>query len=109
MAILTVYTPGPAGAVVPSVVPSLAGDSFPNNGRSLVIFQNGGGAPQTVTFAATGVLANGAVVANVAMVVTNGTVGVAGPFPPEQFNDANGRVAITYSGNTSTLIRVVST
>lgn len=97
-----------AGAVAASASCAAGGDVFPNNGRTIVEINNGSGGSITPTFAATGVLPTGAVVASVATAIAAGVTRVFGPFPPEQFNNASGQVAITYSGVTSLTIRCMS-
>lgn len=110
MATLTVYTAPGAGAGVAVTAASAAGggDVFPNNGKTLVEITNGGGSSITPTFAATGVLPSGAAISSVATAVAAGATRVFGPFPPNEFNNSSGQVAITYSSATSVTLRVIS-
>lgn len=108
MATLTVVTATLAGTASTAASAAGGGDVFPNNGKTLVEIVNGGGSPITPTFAATGVLANGATIANVATAVSNGVTRIFGPFPTDLFNNASGQVAITYSGVTTVTVRCIS-
>ena len=95
--------PGVAGAA-PVSHAAAASDSFSNNGKTMIRVNNAGGAPITLTLddpnSSTPVAAT-AWNPDAAIVVTNGTVKVAGPFPTARFNDANGRVQMSWSGTTS--------
>lgn len=108
MATLTVVTTTLAGTAAAAASCAAGGDVFPNNGKTLVEITNGSGGSLTPTFAATGVLANGATIASVATAIAAGITRVFGPFPPELFNNSSGQVAITYSGVTSLTIRCIS-
>lgn len=79
------------------------GDSFDNNGKQLVEFVNGSGGALTVTFDAPNA-DNYGIIDNVhdnAISVPAAGRRIFGPFPTGRFNDANGRVQMTYSGVTS--------
>lgn len=108
MATLTVVTTTLAGTAAAAASCAAGGDVFPNNGKTLVEITNGSGGSLTPTFAATGTLQNGAVIASVATAIAAGVTRVFGPFPPELFNNSSGQVAITYSGVTSLTIRCIS-
>lgn len=94
--------PGVAGSVPVSHV-ATAGDSFNNNGKTMVRVSNGGGAPITVTFDDPNSSLAGATAFNpdVGVSVTNGTAKIIGPFLPARFNDSNGRVQLAFSATTS--------
>ncbi len=86
--------------------PSLAaaaagGDAFPNNGRTFLRVKNGhADAARTVTVASqlgAASIPQGAVKADVAVVVPAQGERWIGPLDPGSFNDANGRVVFTYS------------
>ena len=94
--------PGLTG-VAPVAHAAAAGDSFSNNGKTMVRVNNGGGAPITVTFDDPNSALAGATAFNpdVGVAVTNGTAKIIGPFPPSRFNDANGRCQMAWSATTS--------
>jgi hypothetical protein len=109
MAILTV-SPITLAAAVPIDSTALAaaaggGDSFPNNGVQFLAVRNAGGAPINVTFVGqkpcslgvAGTTAHDTVVA----ITNDSKVYMLGPFRTDRYNDANGRVQVSYSGVTS--------
>lgn len=110
MAVLTVQD-----AVVSGLTESLAaaaggGDSFDNNGQCILEVVNGGGGSITVTIDDPGSPSPaGATQFNpdVAVTVGAGASKLIGPFPPFRFNDANGRVNVSYSGVTTVTVRVI--
>lgn len=101
MAILTVQKPALAGAVLAKQAAAAGGDSFPNSGVEFVNVTNTHATdPRTLTFDAPGICSLGLAadpVHDSVVVVTALTTRTIGPFPVRQFNDANGRVQITYS------------
>ena len=112
MAILTPQSATLTGAVITFDACAGGGDSFPNQGRTSVLIRNGSGGNLTVTadcpnpdnFGVSGSGLDAAVI-----VPTGATTDFAwGPFSPARFNDANGRVQLTYSGVTSLSIAVLS-
>jgi hypothetical protein len=99
MAILTVQNISRAGLNPPTVAAAAAGgDSFPNDGKTFLWFQNDHAAdPRTVTVV-TQKTVDGKAVADDAIAVTAANdIAFIGPFPPSIYNDANGRVQVTYS------------
>lgn len=101
MAILSVQKPSIAGTVRTFANAAVGGDSFPNTGVEFVVIKNNhASAPRTVTFDSPGQCSFGAA-ANAAhdqpVIVAAQTERLAGPFSKARFNDANGRVAMTYS------------
>lgn len=77
------------------------GDTFQNNGLVILVIHNPTGAGITITADAPGLATPENAVAfnpDVQRVVAAGALrDVWGPFPPFRFNDAQGRVALTYS------------
>lgn len=112
MAVLTVQRPSPTGASLAFAAAASGGDSFPNSGVEYVEIVNGHAtAPRTVTFDSPqacdfGLSANAA---HDLAVVVPGVSGapanrvVIGPFPVARYNDANGRVQVTYSDSAADL------
>lgn len=103
MAILTVAQTSLAGVALGAVAAAGGGDSFPNDGATALYVKNGSGAPITVTADAPNADNFGVVDAShdSAVAVAAGAERLLGPYPPGRFNDANGRVQLTYSGVTS--------
>lgn len=107
MAVLTVQDASLSGITPNMQTLASGGDSFPNNGLVLADLNNGAGAPITVTADDLGSPAPSGSLAspfdpNVQISVTNAQRRIWGPFPPWRFNDANGRVNLTYGTNPPT-------
>ena len=112
MAILTPIDTLVAGVADSLVAAAGGGDSFSNNGHCLFVVNNASGGAITVTFddpnspsPASASQFN----PDVAVSVPAGARRTIGPFPPFRFNDANGRVNVTYSGVTSLTVEVLRT
>jgi len=100
MAVLTVQEISRAGVSGALTAAAGGGDSFPNDGRTYLDVNNGSGGAITVTAAVQQTVDGKAVTGN-AVSVGAGARTKIGPFPPGIYNDANGRVQLTYSGVTS--------
>lgn len=106
MANLTFKTSSLAGVAVPiSTTPAGGGDSFDNDGRTFVIFKTTGTAI-TVTFDSL-VLSNYGTDVNPTVALGATATTIVGPFDPARFNDANGRVGMTYTAVTGMTVDVV--
>ena len=106
MALLTVQKNALAGVVVAPVAAAGGGDSFPNDGKTVLEVVNGGGSPITVTIAAP-VNCNQGTNHPGGGSVTNGTTKRFGPFDQARWNDASGNVVVTYSAVTSVTVAAV--
>ncbi len=74
---------------------------FPNDGMTLLAFQAGAAAGDTITF--TGYADEfGRVAASFTFIVAAGNTGLVGPFEPHLWNGADGRVAFTLGGADAT-------
>ena len=100
MAVLSVLEVSRAGVSGALTAAAGGGDSFANDGRTYLDINNGSGGSITVTFV-TQQTVDGLAVADLAVAVGAGVRTKVGPFPPGIYNDANGRVQVTYSGVTS--------
>ena len=76
------------------------GDEVTNQGTTFFLVENGGVGNITVTFASQETCDQGQS-HNRAPTVEAGKTEVFGPFDPRRFNNANGRVGVSYSGVTS--------
>lgn len=104
MALLTPVEASVGGVADALVAAAGGGDSFDNNGLTLFVVNNASGGAITVTFDDPGSPAPPSAAAfnpDVAVSVPAGARRTFGPFKPFRFNDANGRVNVTYSGVTS--------
>lgn len=113
MAALTTNDVTLAGTLQTLVSAAAGGDDFFNGDdqRTYLVVANGGGASINVTLDAVPTSVNvpgfgGVPLADSVVAVANGTTRIIGPFPPQRFNNAAGRVAVTYSAVTSVTVGV---
>lgn len=106
MATLTVLTPNFNGVALGAVSASGGGDEFPNDGRSVLYIKNGGGSPINLTITPSGTI-GGLSYQTIVAAISAGAERIFGPFPTQQFNNANGRVPLSYSGVTSVTVAVI--
>lgn len=102
MAVLTVTSVGRAGTE-PSdtmVAAAAGGDGFPNTGVEFVLIKNASVGSITVTFPLQQSI-DGQAVTSRTVAVPAGEERLVGPFSMVIYNDANGRVQMTYSGVTT--------
>ena len=87
------------GGLTPSYINAGSdGHLIPNDGRVLLRVKNTNGATRTVTAVTPRTSANGLAIADetATVALTSGDM-LMGPFSPDDFNDANGRVLIQFS------------
>ena len=100
MAVLAVQQITRAGLDPALAAAAAGGDAFPNTGRVFLRVANANvGAARTVTIASqlpAGAIPQGAAKADVDVAVPASDERWIGPFDPAAFNDANGRVVVTY-------------
>ncbi len=97
MATLAVQNTTKLGAAVTMNAAAAGGDTFLNDGRTVIIVRNAHAAnPRTVTITPAGEV-EGVAVDPIALVVVALTQAVLGPFPPRYVNNQFGQAAITYS------------
>lgn len=107
MATLTVNPISRSGLTQALVAAAAGGDQFPNAGNVFLHVKNGAASPITVTIG-TPKTVDGLAVADRAVVVTNGTEVLIGPFPRDTYNDATGNVQVTYSSETTVTVGAFS-
>lgn len=106
MADLTVQQLALAGVTPTFGAAAAGGDTFTNSGRTFLVVKNGGASSVDVT-------ANSVTPCNQgfdhdqAIAVAAGAEKWIGPFPKTRFNDATGKVGVTYSGVTSVTVAAV--
>lgn len=105
MAILTVQKPSLAGVAPTYEAADAAGDSFPNNGSTMVHVKNGGAAAITVTIDSAKACSYG-FDHNIDVVIAAGAEVMLGPFPQARFNDTAQRTNLSYSAVTSVTVAV---
>lgn len=101
-----------AGLTVSFAAAAGGGDEMPNpDGNTLLLVKNGGGGSINVTL--TPAVATREVLGDgygpytrpaIVVAVNAGAEAIIGPMPPNAFNNASGRVPITYSGVTSVTV-----
>lgn len=111
MAVLTVTDILLSGVAFTLTAAGAGGDSFVNDSSERTFFAvtNGGGGSINVTIAKQGssvpVPGYGALpLADEVIAVGAGVTRIIGPFPAAKFNDANGRVNVSYSGVSSVTV-----
>ena len=101
MAVLAVQQISRAGLNPALAAAAAAGDAFPNTGRVFLRVKNAHATvARTVTAVSqlpAGAIPQGAVKTDLAVAVPAQGERWIGPFDPASFNDANGRVVVTYS------------
>jgi hypothetical protein len=113
MATLTVQEIDLTTGLAPTYATAGAGgDEYANDGKTYLHVKNGGGAPITVTVAAQQATVDdpqfGRIVpANRAFTVTNGAERIIPYVASGGYNNANGRVAVTYSAVTSVTVAAI--
>jgi hypothetical protein len=105
MAVLSVKKAVLSGVSLGAVAAAGGGDSFANDGRTVLYIKNAAGSPMTLTIDAQSV--DGVPLVDPTVVVGAGAEKIVGPFLPRFFNDANGRVKLTYSSATSVTVSPV--
>ena len=109
MATLTVDTiVRGSGLLRSTTAASAGGDEFVNDGRVFVAIQNTHiAASRTITFESPKTV-DGLAVDELAVAVVQLTTRFIGPFPKGTFNDANGKVQMTYSTEADLNIQVLT-
>lgn len=85
---------------------AVGGDEFVNSGRDFIHVKNGGGSSVDVTVNSQEPCDQG-YDHDVVVAVGAGAEKMIGPFPKSRFDDADGKVQITYSGVASVTIAVI--
>lgn len=85
---------------------SAGGDTFLNDGKMTAHIKNGGASPITVTVVAKNKCSHG-FLHDAQVTVAAGETKIVGPFPPDRFNDENGKVTLNYSAITSVQVAIV--
>jgi hypothetical protein len=96
MAVITVNQAAVVGANIAYSSIAVGGDTFPNDGKTVLLFHNTGSAV-TVTITPQKLI-GGLTIQPVSKAVVSGTDVVIGPFDPTIFNTAAGAAVLTYSG-----------
>lgn len=106
MADLTVQAVSLTGAVITPVAAAAGGDTFSNDGRTILRVVNGGASPITATVNSL-VACNQGFDHDAAVTVAAGVTKDIGPFPVARFNNSSGKAAVTYSDVTSVTVAAI--
>lgn len=106
MAELTVQEAAQAGVALTLNSAAAGGDEFSNDGRTIIIAENGDGSSTTITVTSEATLA-GLAVSDLEVAVAAGATKAIGPFPVNVFNDSDGNVNLSYSSVTSLTVAVL--
>ena len=103
MGLLTVAEISRAGTALTLVAATSPSNWFPNTGRTYAHVRNGSASPITVTIDSVRRCDQGFDHDEIVSVPAGGDR-LLGPFPPERFNNADGRVTISYSAVTTVTV-----
>ena len=106
MAELSVQVSDIDGLEASYVAAAAGGDTFKNDGKTVLHVKNGSGGDITLTFTPPGTVA-GVAIENPTCLVTAGEERFCGPFEPSVFNNSSGLLAVGYSGVTSLTIAAI--
>lgn len=84
-----------------------ASDTFPNDGHTILIVENGSGDAITVTVVTPGTV-DGLAVTDLTATIADGFFEAIGPFPTNIYNNSSGAVTVQYSATTSVTAMVLS-
>jgi hypothetical protein len=103
MAVLTVLDAKRAtdGTDLAGAAAAGGGDSFANDGMTVLVIKNGGGSPITLT-AVTTITIDGLAVTDLTCSIGAGATRAVGPFPTSYYSST---VSLTYSGVTSVTVQ----
>lgn len=107
MADISVQTIGLSSINPTYAAASSGGDSFTNNGKTILHVKNTGSSPVTVTVNSQTPCSQG-FDHDVVITAANGSEAMLGPFVQSRFNDLNGKVQVTYSDATGVMIAALS-
>ncbi|MHB0934898.1 MAG: hypothetical protein ACYC6A_00785 [Armatimonadota bacterium] len=107
MAVLTVQTINTTGVAPTNNAAAGGGDSFVNDGKTFIHVTNGSAGSLNVIITAQNACSQG-VLHTLTVAVPAGESRMIGPFNRNIYNDAAGKVQLTYSGVTSLTIAVLS-
>jgi len=106
MAVLTVQQVNLTGLAPAFAAASAGGDEFVNSGRAVLYVKNGDISDKTVTVDSQ-TPCNQGFDHDAQVIVPASEERIIGPFPKNRFDDANGKVQISYSDVTSVTVAVI--
>lgn len=106
MATLTAVAPAREANELTMVAAAAGGDEFVNDGKKLLVVKNADVDALTVTIT-TQMTVDGEDVADKTVSVPAGETHLVGPFPPNVYNDGDGKVQIGYDDETDVTVGVI--
>ena len=106
MATLTAVAPARAANELTLVAAAAGGDDFVNDGKKLLVVNNGDVDALTVTIT-TQMEVDGEAIADKTVSVPAGEMHLIGPFPTNVYNDGDGKVQVGYGDETSVTVGVI--
>lgn len=103
MAVITVQDVTAAGITPSYVAASAGGDSFTNNGRTMLHIKNGGTSSITVTIVSARTC-NFGFQHDLTVTINASSEKMIGPFAPERFNNDSAMMQVNYSAVTSVTV-----
>jgi len=107
MALLTVQAASLTGLEMTTTAAAELGDTFVNDGRTVLYVNDNGTTAPTVTISSL-VDCDQGETHDITVTVTSGEDRFIGPFPMNRFNDSSGLVSVTYDDHTDVLVAVMS-
>jgi len=106
MATLTAVAPARTANQIAGVAAAAGGDEFANDGKQLLLIENGSGAEIDLTIT-TEKTVDGEDVADKVIAIPDGERHLIGPFPTQIYNDGDGHVNIGYEDHTNVTVAVI--
>lgn len=107
MAVLTIQRASLAGLAPVFTVASVGGDTFANDGKTVLYVKNGSESGITVTVNSQKPC-NYGFDHDLQVAVPGGKECIIGPFKADRFNNVSGQVTVTYSAVASVTVAVIS-
>jgi len=103
MATLTPVAPARAANQFAGQAAAAGGDDFVNDGKKVLVIENDDVDSMDLTITTTKTV-DGEAVADKTITIPAGERHLIGPFPPEVYNDGDGKVALAYTDETSVTV-----
>lgn len=107
MATLVAQTMHRSGIEATYDAAAAGGDDFVNTEKQFIHIKNGSGADITLSIITPGTI-DTCLITNRTVVIPAGEQRIIGLFPAQYYNDANGKVSLTYSDVTSLFIAILT-
>jgi len=106
MATLTPVAPAREANPLAGQAAAAGGDDFLNDGEKLLVIENDDVDSMDLTITTTKTV-DGEAVADKVITIGAGERHLVGPFPPQVYNDGDGKVALAYTDETGVTVAVI--